>query len=185
MSTANFYIKNAYGYYIVSDHDGDDTKTVLENIQENGKWDGWDVVNKWNRPGGWDEKTILSRSHMVYVVSGFCQSMEIEIVFRPGYYASGVLDWDLHVDWYIGSLTDYKDEDEFADAIVESARLDLLDQGWNDGLWAIHKGRIREAIQKGIRDAIERAEDFCKSNSVAKLRCLGVASNGEAFYERA
>ena len=182
MSAANFYIKNARGYYIVSDNEGGNIEWILDDIQENGRWDGWNKENKWVGLRR-DEKLILSRRYDFPVISGWINSIEIEIVFRPGYYASGVLDWDLYTDWYIGRLTDYDDEDGFVNEIMEGAYRDLRDDGWNEGLWAIHKARIRGNIQKGIREAIERAEEFCKANSAAELRCVGVASNGEAFYE--
>lgn len=187
MSTANFYIKNAKGYYVIGNESSGSLELgmAVEDIQENGKWDGWDVENEWRGHRSWDEKVILSRRHQFRVLGSWFDSVEIQIVFRPGYYAAGVLDWDIKYSAYLGNMSEYPDGDCFVAEILNDCRLDMLiNANWNEGIWAINRGRIEKAVEKGISEAIERAEEFCKAFSDNTFRCIGVASNGEAFYER-
>lgn len=180
MSAPNFYTKNADGIYAIMDAN----EWTAYNLRRNATWDDW------NEEKGWDKTNDAERicSRRVYkFLSGIFVDLEVRIYMRPGYYEWAVLDYDIFYSYYNNTLTECRgDIDEFADEIAIDIEDDLkLNHGYNAGLIAINHNKIRKVVEETIGTAREYAEDFCKAYADELLTCVAIASNGEAFYQRA
>ena len=180
MSAPNFNTKNAKCIYAIMQDDFN----FIDDLRENVKLDDWKEEKGWDRAN--DAERICSR-RVYKSLSGIFVDLEVRIYMRPGYYEGAVLDYDIFYSNYNNTLTECRgDINEFADEIAIDIEDDLKERkGWTAGLIAINHHKIRKVVEETIGTARECAEDFCKAYADELLTCVGIASNGEAFYQRA
>lgn len=181
MSAANFCLKNASNYFAVSDRGA-----ACWRLLSTGLVRGWDDIRRldqWDGSRSYPAKSMLEKAFCIPISPREDYTLTAKIVRRSGYYSGALLDWD--IETAAGSLgADFGgDLDELAGAIVDELLADFrYYDGWNEGLCAIHRPRLLGAISGGLERARKESDALCAWSSDYKLRCLGVASNGEAFY---
>ena len=188
MSTCNFSKVNARGYYALEDVEDivfkiDDLREMAKSREDGRRFYEQDVPEHCGpfrrRDAG---QVILGYSFdSIVLPGGVVASLDGQIMWRPGYYAGAVLDWDLELN--IGGerfyLSDYDGTGEMAE--------DALGAYWWD---AGEEAAEEEAEARGpLAEALEAAgatlDEICAYLCDAPLRCAGVFSNGEAIYCRA
>ena len=178
MSAANFNTINAAAVFAVTDKGAS-----CGRLLTTGRRRGWSDVSRlgiWDRSRSYPGLALLEKT--IYTSR---ESLDVQIVRRSGYYSGAALDWDIKAAGY--SLADdfRGDRDEMAAAIVEDLLADLAYySGWNNGLIAIHRPRLIRELSGAIERAANEADALCAWSCDVKLRCVGIASNGEAFYSR-
>jgi hypothetical protein len=187
MSTCNFSVRNASGYYALENYDpeqvqmnaegrADADRFTEEDDRERGAYD-------WRDAG----QVILSYDLGKFSLPGalgLCVDLRGQIIMRAGYYAGATLDWDLEVNF----LYEYFDLNEYWDGqaalvsdVVENALYEIeCREGEAPG------EATREAIARRLEAIMEEArgtlDGICRDLCEQPLRCVGVFSNGSAIY---
>ncbi len=184
MSAANFYLKNASNYFAVSDRGASCWRLLSTGLVRG--WSDIRRLNQWDGDRSYPAKCMMEKEFSARIGGGCYYGLTARIVRRSGYYSGALLDWD--IETAAGSLwADFGgDLDDMAVAIVD----DLLDDfryydGWNDGLCKIHRPRLLRAVSGALERARKESDALCAWSADYKLRCIGTASNGEAFYRKA
>lgn len=175
MSAANFNTINAAAVFAVTDKGAS-----CGRLLTTGRRRGWSSIHDWDGARSYPGLALLEKT---FYTSR--ESLDVRIVRRSGYYSGAALDWDIKAAGY--SLADdfRGDRDEMAAAIVEDLLADLAYySGWNNGLIAIHRPRLVRELSGAIDRAANEADALCAWSCDVKLRRVGIASNGEAFYSR-
>lgn len=188
MSTANFSVLNARGYYAMNEFNDRTADDVQMKAERRADAASFRTRDDWEPRGCF----VRDRGHIVldYVLPfvdlpGACSYLGLtgEIVIRPGYYAGAVLDWNLQAELTAGREFDRWNLSEW-DAV------DLLDDAvatWADGQEEEQgEGGAGRGVARAIREALEGAagvlDGICRELCDVPLGCAGVASNGEDFY---
>lgn len=118
----------------------------------------------------------------VVLPGGVVLSLDGQIMWRPGYYAGAVLDWDLEAT--VGGERFYLSEYDGIDEMAEDAL----------GAWCWDAGEEEETGEEAearglLAEALEAAgatlDGIFAALCDAPMRCAGVFSNGEAIYQMA
>lgn len=190
MSTPNFYTKNASKTFAVLLNeydeeteqvivpDGYDLEDLTDSIISILEDKGFDITEV-NKPGRATGR--VNRSYSDYVICEvlsnykafgnieFC--VNLTVLIRQGYYEGGCLDWELSYDggeWL-----------EFPPDTLPSFE---CYSDMNPGMQKIQSKNADKWLEKMADFLIDEVEEvFYKVSK--PLHCIGVASNGEAFYE--
>ena len=177
MGTSNFYNVNANKIFIVTD-DNQEISTVLEDML----------------PKLYITKTLKTahelRSYPSISIGeideqfeflGISFTVTIEIYERIGYYENSNLDWEIVITHSEeGNFT----ADNVKDVIDDISTYGSTYYGINKGLWSIHRHRLQNKLDKIYNDLIREVEEAFEKVT-EPYKCIAIASNGEAFYERA
>ena len=184
MGTANFCLKNARGYY-VTEREIDDL--YLEGFETLCGWSDISRCKKYEDYfGSYPGLYIMEKDFSFVLPGGSIAELTAKIVYRAGYYEAANIDWEISAGPYVGKYSDYSDGEDFSREIAA----ELLEQcynfdGWNKGFCAIMRPRFVNDIQKAVETVISECEQICAAVCDDKYICIGRASNGEAFYEKA
>ena len=100
----------------------------------------------------------------------------LEVVVRSGYYQGFNFDWNLKIDVQ-GELVDL--EDVFEEVVDQTEQyVEFSEQGTER-----YAKYAQEFAEKSSQELIESVEKLL-AEYTDTLSCIGVASNGEAFYKR-
>lgn len=214
MSAANFYKENARNYYVLDgrsywreNEDGeleelegweedcqvdDQTEDEIEFIRERsgayankyacyGRW--YVPQNEYERRSG--DCLLVCRKQEHIELSPYCGiGITTNIIFRPGYYEAGNLDWYISVSDDHGSSFD----GEYDPDDVDELALDVLDyiswreEKWNAGLIKMQAKNIAKKVKDEFERAQEEADEFCRKNCTGVYGLAYRFSNGEAGY---
>lgn len=178
MGTANFYTINAAAVYAVTDNGMD-----CFRLQTTGARRGWSCIQSWDNDRSRPGLAVLEK----YFQAGGGIDVRAQIIRRSGYYSGACLDWEIKVEGYSLTWDCHGDLDELVAAVVDDVIIPEREyyDGWNKGLCAIHRPRLIRELSAAVERAGREADALCACGCDIKLRCLGVFSNGEAFYCRA
>lgn len=206
MSTANFSVINARGYYTILDtYECEDENGVMQTYQRD-EWDFEDIMNNirynskfpypskdWNDKMDAKELCMASEWEIFGNGNAWTTDMCVEstIVIRSGYYSGAVLDYDIRLETSQGDeffLSDYDNVDDMVDNYLDIVGDIVSWKGhnhkWNDGTFKIQKKNIRKWIEKRVEDEIEKCESFCKERCDCQLAVRARFSNGETWYTK-
>lgn len=188
MGTCNFSKENASKYYaIIPSEEDAEFWNVNDDLRELLPVNGFEPCDSqmWseNEYGG----TRMSRDSFFFgrkwiesadINGGDLAEMDIvaELCFTPGYYEGGTLDYDLSVSSgsWTWRLSEYDSVEDMADDIADTIR-----EWWGDE-YADWGGR--DKLYDLLWRAREDCENACKYLCDDTLECIGMASNGGAFY---
>lgn len=184
MATANFRVKNARAIYAVKDDE--DVLCRREIVEETFPYD----LERWADN---DTRVICETDDILhkYGNTDFVQIYVCsEIHANAGYYEGCNFDYDIKINYGENyALSDYRDEDDFAEQILYLLENDVPTYGrrygWNEGLFACNRAKIKKWLNEIILAEIEKCEKACAELCDEKLFCVAVCSNDEAFYQKA
>lgn len=207
MATANFYTKNARGYYVILDsYEAKNAEGVMQTYERD-EWDFEDIIDNishndtfpypskdWN--GRMDARELCGgKTSCETFGNGKAWTTETcvssVIVIRSGYYSGAVLDYDICVETSKGDsfyLSEYDSVDEMIEDYLDTLE-DIIDWNgsehkWNVGTFKIQKKNIRKWIENRVENEIQKCEDFCKEQCETELAVYARFSNGETMYTK-
>jgi hypothetical protein len=183
MSTGNFYYKNAsHVFAICMNEDGegmeewqvndelDYIKSEMENVKGFTFYPGKDWRNDGLR--SYPSKNIGElRKEKSY--GGVSCEVVIEAFATSGYYEGACLDWEIKV-LLEGNECDEPDPSDFS----------YYGRNINTGMGKILAEKANKWIENTKEEMITELENVFTKVATYNLRCLGHASNGEAFYQK-
>lgn len=206
MSTANFSVINARGYYTILDtYEFEDENGVMQTYERD-EWDFEDIMSnirhnkKFPHPSkDWNNKMDAQELCMASEWNTFGNGnawttetyVKSTIVIRSGYYSGAVLDYDIKLETSQGDeffLSDYDNVDDMIDDYLDILK-DIVEwkgyqHKWNVGTFKIQRENIRKWIEKRVDDEIEKCESFCKESCDCQLAVRARFSNGETWYTK-
>jgi hypothetical protein len=193
MGTPNFYNKNASKHFIIQGEWEDEEGNTHQ--WDSWEWDnqrteialglkrshGYDLLSKkYDNDRNFGGQFLAEKSASKYVGDAsfiVC----IKPIIRSGYYAHANLDYEIEL--HTGQLTlDYLEEGY--DTIRDEVYDEILWYTDNVGLAKIHTPHVMLWIETVVSNLIDELEGFFTTVSEGYIR-TAVASNGEAFYEKA
>ena len=102
---------------------------------------------------------------------------EVKVIcfMTSGYYEGATLDWKV----------EYCDGSDWFDSADDIAFETGCNTEMNAGLAKIQTANAQTWAENKVNEMVERIEAIYAQHSEHQLKCIGVASNGEAFYEKA
>lgn len=174
MSTQNFYCSNVGNIYYIPINELFDIENYIEMaIQEGYSFDN-ERVSKGNSYGS----TYFASKTSSICFGGDVINVNIRLKLNEGYYEGANFDYDILIDGFSFSDFDYF-RDDYKNEIFED-----LEYYFNKGIAVLHTDLIVKKIEALAKDMTDEAEKLFETWCEEKLRCVGVASNGEGFYER-
>lgn len=211
MATCNFWLKNAKSYYAFNDTYKTENDEGEEVDVTRDYWEWVELLDDIRYRG--KEGKIFDCTSTVYNrrmdARNICETntdwltfgngnawttetnVESVIVFRSGYYAGAVLDYDVKVETSQGDtlyLSDHDNVDDMVEDYLDTLK-DIVEwkgyqHKWNVGTFEIQKKNIRKWIEKRINTHIDNCEKFCKENCEIELEVSARFSNGETWYRK-
>lgn len=166
MSTPNFSRVNASKYYVLDDNEYFDIIEELENRMPI-NFHSCDEI-----PYAYESGTYINRFATFFGAKDYDFNDLLDITLNlcivPGYYTGYSIDYEITVisPTIIYRLSQYDSVNDFVDDICEY--LGITDS---------------RKLKNRINEIITEAENVCSEICDTMLRCVGVTSNGEAFYE--
>lgn len=174
MSTANFLNNNAYYIYAYENFEFQEVyNDFIEQVQEEFRAEfNKDFVEEDSFETGLRSYPgkIFGHLYPDFIYDGLDTYVDICMVLisRSGYYFGGNLDWNITIT--VDSIAwDYGDEIELEYFSDEERRE--------------HEPKFRKQLDTFLEGLIEQVEKIYE-RMTTPLRCVGRASNGEAFYEK-
>lgn len=182
MGTSNFYYRNAKALYpLFTGMDEDEAKmfdyveesqSIAEHIDELFNLD----IVEFERHD--DDRNFPARSLGRKTIGKYfgdiSVGIEVTIILRAGYYEGACLDYEFR----------YMDVDVYNSVDEVTAWYDYTDTEMNAGMCAIQERNARKWLEEQKDKLTEEIESvFAKITT--PYRCIGRASNGETFYEKA
>jgi hypothetical protein len=205
MGTSNFYRKNARSIYaVLMDYEDDvfDDEGKLTGEKEMRQCESWDVDNlkeyvielaiakatelNYNE-GIYTEKLPDDRNYEGVIITslrcskelaGVDIDLEIQMLYRIGYYEGACLDWHTIVN--IGNNKYIDDE---AEDVVDDRCYWGSWSGLNDGMLAIQAKNIQKFINQKREEMINAVEEIFTKASMP-LEVVERFSNGETIYRK-
>lgn len=179
MGTRNFAIENASNYFVVEDFEEEiDFDMWKEDIQfylNDHGYESEDFIPQ-NDNRNFPSRVIASKTISKKIAENPIE-VTIYAIVRSGYYAGACLDWSYQIET---SSDRYLDEFPHKDWIV-GEYLDIYE--FSKGFGIIQSKNVLNFIDKALEDFKKDIETHFK-NLTTQYNCIGVASNGEAFYEK-
>lgn len=194
MGAPNFCVRNASEHFIVQ-YPEDENPFFREDFIDNLKYE----INQAFKDCLVDVDWSIDDMERSYPAEQFClirsgitgykqdYAVLLKPVIRSGYYDHAVLDWECVYENPEGDEYEYdlKREEHrgyLYPGILENLEEDLAVDYDNRGLGKIHAPHLLAKLEKKQKALVERLENIFKEHT-ERYRCVGVASNGEAFYE--
>jgi len=197
MSTANFRRVNANNFYRVETSlyydeelecwvneyiDGSETQAnefILDDIRGMILYfdDTWNSVNEYSGDDGIvisEKYDNVSANSLGYI--GITKKM----IFRYGYYADGILDYDIVLDESY-KLSDYDCIDDLVDDYL-SWYYDNSDIYANEGMLKMQRKNVCKALERLVHNAANECERMAIRCCNDVLVCYGRFDNGGALY---
>ena len=190
MARRNFYTKNANDVYAFSMEAEDcfDYDDSIDRIKEAGvSRYGFEETSGDDGDRDFCGFYILNKDFGCrdFYNSDLSVDINITIIARNGYYQGCNLDFELEVsnDYYDPyKLGDYDSEEDLIDAMADEFVEDC--DVYNKGLRKCFEKRYKAFLESFIDEAIEYANNVLKNLCEEEYSLIGIASNGEGFYQK-
>ena len=184
MGAPNFKVTNASKHFVIHGKDVIDwelREIELSEALESRFGVDYYLDGDWDNDRSYPGRTVGHiRKYLGGKFSDF--GIDIKVIIRSGYYTGATLDWEAA---YVGQTQIELEELGWYNGyeIMEEDIFEYLECDYNPGLVKIFRKQIYDRIIQLLHNTVKDLESvFCHVSTMYKR--TGIASNGEAFYEK-